>query len=251
MLNSTVLLYSLISVLTVSLFSFVGVAALALSNKLLKKFLLFLVSFSAGALLGDAFIHILPELVKEYGFNLSASLYLILGILLFFIIEKFIHWQHCHTPISKEHIHPFVITNLLGDALHNFIDGLIIGSSYLVSIPTGIATTLAVILHEIPQEIGDFAVLIHGGFTKGRALFFNFLVATTAVLGTLISIFLGESFKNYNLFLLPLTIGGFIYIAASDLIPELHKEVKIKKSIVQVLGLVLGVTIMVLLLYLE
>ncbi len=249
--NSTILLYSLISVIIVSAISFVGVLTLVLNHKLLKKMLLFLVSFAAGALLGDAFIHILPELAEEYGLSLSVSIYIILGILLFFIIEKIIHWRHCHEPTSKDHPHPFAIVNLFGDGLHNFIDGLVIGASYLVDINTGIATTIAVILHEIPQEIGDFGVLIHGGFSRAKALFFNFLTATTAILGTLISILFGSYFENYNLILLPLTIGGFIYIAAADLIPELHKEVKIGKSLMQIFGIVIGVTVMVLLLFIE
>ena len=249
--SNEVLIYSLLSVIIVSLISLIGVVTLSINIKRLKSILLFLVSFSAGALLGDAFIHILPELVREYVVRLSASLYIILGILLFFIVEKFIHWRHCHVPVSKDHPHPFAITNLLGDGLHNFIDGLVIGSSYLVNIQTGIATTIAVILHEIPQEIGDFGVLIHGGFTVSRALFFNFLSAITAIIGTIISLYFGSYFGEYNSFLLPLTIGGFIYIAASDLIPELHKEVKISKSIFQILGIILGVCIMLSLIFLE
>lgn len=246
-----VLIYSLSSVIIVSLISLIGVATLALNIKKLKKILLILVSFSAGALLGDAFIHILPEAIEEFGFGVEISLFIILGILIFFIIEKFIHWRHCHELVSKNHPHPFAIMNLLGDGLHNFIDGLVIGSSYLVNIPTGIATTIAVILHEIPQEIGDFGVLIHGGFSTSKALFFNFLSALTAIIGTIISLYIGSNFENYNMFLLPLTVGGFIYIAASDLIPELHKENNIEKSIMQIFGIILGIMIMVALIYLE
>lgn len=249
--SNIVLLYSLSSVIIVSLISLIGVITLSLTIKRLKKILLFFVSFSAGALLGDAFIHLLPEIVEEYGFTLQISLYTILGVILFFIIEKFIHWNHCHIPTSKEHPHPFAIVNLIGDGLHNFIDGLVIGASYLVDIPTGIATTLAVILHEIPQEIGDFGVLLHGGFSKSKALFYNFLSALTAVLGTVFSLYLGSYFKDYNLLLIPLTVGGFIYISASDLIPELHKEVKIKNSIMQIFGIIIGVVIMVLLVIIE
>ncbi len=249
--NSTVLIYSLISVITVSLISLIGVITLSLNTKILKKILIILVSLSAGALLGDAFIHLLPELIEEQNLTVPISLFIILGILIFFIIEKFIHWRHCHVPTSKDHPHPFAIVNLIGDGLHNFIDGLVIGSSYLINIETGIATTIAVILHEIPQEIGDFGVLLHGGFSKGKALLFNFLSAATAILGTIISVYFGSLFKNYNVFLIALTIGGFIYIAASDLIPELHKEVKINRSIAQIFGIMLGVTVMIILVYLE
>lgn len=251
MVNAEILIYSLVSVVLVSLISFIGIITLALNIKRLKGALLFLVSFAAGALLGDAFIHLLPEAVEEFGFGMEISLYLILGILVFFIFEKFIHWNHCHMPTTSKHVHSFGVMNLIGDVLHNFIDGLIIGASYLVNLEVGIATTLAVILHEIPQEIGDFGVLIHSGFTISKALLFNFLSALTAVIGTIISLYFGSYFGNYNLFLLPLTVGGFIYIAASDLIPELHKEVNITKSLMQLFGIVIGVAMMFGLLFLE
>lgn len=239
--------YSLVSVLVISLISLVGLVTLSIRIEQLKKVLLFLVSFSAGALFGGAFIHLLPEAVEEYGFTISVSLYLIAGLLVFFVMEKFIHWRHCHIPTSKEHPHPFVFMNLIGDGLHNLIDGLVIGGSYLVSIPVGIATTTAVILHEIPQEIGDFGVLIHGGFSRSKALFFNFLSALTAVLGAVISLAVGTAVKDYSMFLLPFTAGGFIYIAGSDLIPELHKECKASKSLIQLLSIVLGIGIMAML----
>lgn len=251
MVNGDVLIYSLVSVILVSLISFIGVFTLSLNLKRLRNILFFLVSFATGALLGDAFIHLLPEAVEEFGFGIEISLYIILGMLIFFIFEKFIHWNHCHMPTTKNHIHSFGIINLIGDALHNFIDGLVIGASYLVSLPVGIATTLAVILHEIPQEIGDFGILIHSGFTVSRALLFNFLSALTAVVGTIISLYFGSYFGEYNLFLIPLTVGGFIYIAASDLIPELHKELEVTKSIMQLLGIMIGVIIMISLLFLE
>jgi len=251
MVSNEVLIYSLSSVFLVSLISFIGVFTLSLNAKRLRSILLFLVSFAAGALLGDAFIHLLPEVVEEFGFGIEVSLYIILGMLIFFIFEKFIQWNHCHIPTTKKHIHSFGVMNLVGDVLHNFIDGLVIGASYLVNLEVGIATTIAVILHEIPQEIGDFGVLLHSGFTASRALFFNFLSALTAVLGTIISLYFGSYFGEYNLFLLPLTVGGFIYIAASDLIPELHKELEISKSIMQLLGLMIGVTIMISLVFLE
>ncbi|HLC85907.1 MAG TPA: ZIP family metal transporter [Candidatus Nanoarchaeia archaeon] len=192
----------------------------------------------------------IPEIVKESGFTISASVSLLVGILVLFIIEKFIHWRHCHSQ-SEDHVHPFVFTNLFGDGLHNFIDGLIIGASYLASVPIGIATTVAVILHEIPQEIGDFGVLIHGGFSKSKALFFNFFSAVTAVLGAVVALVVSSSIENITMFLIPFAAGGFIYIAGSDLIPELHKEVKIKNSLLQLLFFVLGLIVMYSLLFLE
>ncbi|MCX6814454.1 MAG: ZIP family metal transporter [Candidatus Aenigmarchaeota archaeon] len=178
-------LYSLASVIIVSLISLIGVSTLALKDSTLRKILLYFVSFSAGALLGDAFIHLLPDAV-ESGFTVQISLAILFGILFSFVVEKVVHWRHCHMPVSKDHPHTFAYMNLFGDGVHNFIDGLIIGASYIASIPVGIATTLAVIFHEIPQEIGDFGVLLHGGFGKRKALFMNFLTALTAVLGLLL-----------------------------------------------------------------
>jgi len=244
-------IYSLVSVFIVSLISFVGLLTLSIKVDKLKKVLLYMVSFSAGALFGDAFIHLLPEAVEEIGFGLNISIYVMLGIGFFFIIEKFIHWRHCHIPSSEEHVHPFAMMNLFGDGVHNFIDGLIIAASYLVSIPVGIATTLAVILHEIPSEIGDFGVLLHGGFSKGKALFYNFVTALTAVLGAIVSLLISSYVENITVFLIPFAAGGFIYIAGSDLIPELHKEVEVKKSLLQFIAIVLGVLVMLLLLLLE
>ncbi|MEK6826454.1 MAG: ZIP family metal transporter [Nanoarchaeota archaeon] len=243
--------YSLVSVFIVSLISLIGAITLSINAKKLKSILLYLVSFSAGALFGDAFIHLLPEIVEEAGFTINISLYVLLGIILSFLIEKVIHWRHCHIPTSKEHPHPFAYINLIGDSVHNFIDGLIIAASYLASIPVGIATTIAVLLHEIPQEIGDFGVLLHGGFTKKKALFFNFITALTAVLGAVVALIISQSIEQLTLFLIPLAAGGFIYIAGSDLIPELHKEVKLSKSIFQIISFILGILIMMSLLLLE
>lgn len=240
--------YTILSVLIVSLVSFIGVISLSLSSKLLRTILIYLISFSAGALFGDVFIHLLPEVVKGNGFVLSISLYVLVGISLFFALEKIIQWQHCHMPITKEHIHSFTYMNLVGDGLHNFIDGLIIAASYMASIPAGIATTLAVVLHEIPQEIGDFGVLVHGGFSKGKALGLNFVSAFFAVIGAIIGLLLARSIENIQLILVPIAAGGFLYIAGSDLIPELHKETTLWKSLLQLITFILGMVVMALLL---
>ena len=244
-------LYSLLSVFVVSLVSLVGVFTLSFSDKKIKNVLLYLVSFSAGALLGDAFIHLLPEAVAISGFTLQVSLAVLFGVLFSFIVEAFIHWRHCHLPTSKSHVHSFAYMNLIGDAAHNFLDGLIIGASYLVSIPVGFATTIAVIFHEIPQEIGDFGVLIHGGFSKGKALFFNFLTALTAVLGVVVSLLLAQQLEGFTAFFVPFAAGGFIYIAGSDLIPELHKGgSEPLRAFLQLIFLFLGIFVMILLLLL-
>ncbi len=245
-------LYALASVALVSVVSLIGIVTLSVNQERLKKVLIYLVSFSAGALFGDAFFHLLPEAAEEAGFTLELSMSVLGGILLFFIVEKVVHWRHCHMPADDhEHLHPFAWMNLVGDAVHNFLDGVIIGISYLVSVPVGIATTIAVILHEIPQEIADFGVLLHGGFTKKKALFYNFLVSLTAVIGAVLALALGTRIEGLSSVLVPLAAGGFIYIAGVDLIPELHKEVEAKKSLMQVVVIVLGFAVMASLLFIE
>lgn len=248
---ASVWLYTLVSVMLVSLISFIGVVTLSMNAERLKQILIYLVSLSAGALFGDAFIHLLPEIVEETGWELTTSLSIMGGILTFFVLEKILHWHHYHLPHTKEQIHPFAVMNLIGDGVHNFIDGLIIGASYLVSIPVGMATTIAVGVHEIPQEIGDFGVLLHGGFSKGKAVFYNFLSALMAFLGAIVSLVLSTVVGNVTTYLIPFAAGGFIYIAGSDLIPELHKEVKVKKSLIQFIAFIVGILVMFALLGLE
>jgi len=243
--------YSISSVLLVGFISLIGLFTLSMKTKHLKNILLYLVSFSAGAMFGDAFIHLLPEVVEENGFGLFTSASILAGIVIFFVMEKVIHWRHCHHTTDHNHVHPFAVMNLVGDGVHNFLDGLIIGVSYLVSLPVGIATTIAVILHEIPQEIGDFSVLIHGGFTRAKALFLNFVTAMIALIGTIFALLIGQQFGGITSFLIPFAAGGFIYIAGSDLIPELHKETKTWKSFWQLIAFVAGIMIMLLLLLLE
>lgn len=251
-LNMITWLLSLTSVIIISAISMAGVLVLWLKDRQLNKILLYLVSFSVGGLFGDAFLHLIPEAIEENGFGTSASLLILFGILSSFIVEKFLQWRHCHIPTSSEHPHSFAYMNLFGDAVHNLIDGLIVGGSYLASINIGISTTLAVIFHEIPQELGDFGVLIHGGFNKTKALRFNFLTALTAVLGAVTALVLGATLEGFIPFLIPFAAGNFIYIAGSDLIPELRKdEPYLKKSALQAVSITLGFAIMLSLVLLE
>lgn len=237
------------SVFAVSFIALVGFFAFPLKKEKLGKVLIYFISFSAGTLLGDAFVHLIPEAYEKMENALFSSLSILSGIVVFFILEKFIHWRHCHKIASDDHPHVFSYTILVGDAVHNLIDGMIIGASYLVSIPIGIATTVAVVFHEVPQEIGDFGSLVYGGFSKTRALFLNFITALAAVLGAiLVLVFGGENFLAN--FLVPFAAGGFIYIASADLIPELHKHTQIKRSFWQLVTFILGIGLMVLLLFL-
>lgn len=242
-------LYSLTSVIVVSLISLVGVFTLTIKDKILEKILIFFVSCSAGVLLGDAFFHIFPEIVNESGYTTKLGFLLILGIFIFFVLEKYIHWHHCHKPNNPEHLHHLGMMNLFGDGLHNFLDGLIIAASYLVSVPLGLATTLAIIFHEIPQEISDFGVLLHSGFTKKKALLYNLLSALLAIIGAILGLLL----RNAGLaeIMLPIAAAGFIYIAMADLIPELHKEIKVSRSLLQLFSFILGIVIMYLFTFFE
>ncbi|MFA6524902.1 MAG: ZIP family metal transporter [Patescibacteria group bacterium] len=244
-------LYTIGSVFIVSLVSLIGIVAISIDMEKLKKSLLFLVSFAAGSLLGDAFIHLIPEVYKDSNNIAMIPFMIILGFLLFFILEKILCWRHCHVPTSENHPHPVAVNNIVGDGFHNLIDGMIIAGSYLVNIPLGIATTVAVILHEIPQEIGDFGILLHAGFSKKKALLFNFLSALTAIAGAVLALLVGSVLENTQEFLVAFTVGGFVYIAAADLIPEMKKETDFRKSWFQLLSLMLGIGIMALMLLIE
>ncbi|MBI5390551.1 ZIP family metal transporter [Candidatus Woesearchaeota archaeon] len=245
MLSLEVWLYAIGSVVLVSVISLIGILTFGIQPERLKGMLIYMISFAAGALLGDAFFHLLPEIVNKNGFTTQISLAVLFGIGFSFFVEKVIHWRHCHLPITPHHHHAVALMNLFGDAVHNFIDGLVIAASYLAGIQVGIATTIAVILHEIPQEIADFGVLVHGGFSRGKALWVNFLTALTAVIGTVVGLWLGTSSGNLTAVLVPFAAGGFIYIAGSDLIPELHKEPALKSSMLQLAMFFLGILVMI------
>lgn len=247
---SQVRLYGIASVLIVSSISLAGIITLGIKTESLKKFLIYMVSFSAWALFGDVFIHLIPQTIKMW-FTTLSWLYILAGIIFWLVTEKVIHRNHCHMPITKHHVHHFAIMNLVGDFVHNIIDGLIIWASYLVNIPTGIATTMAVMLHEIPQEIGDFGVLVHGWFSKKRALLMNFLTALSAIVWLVVALLLAEKTWNIETFLVPFAAGSFIYIAGSDLIPELHKENKTLQAILQIFTFIAGIAVMAFLLFLE
>lgn len=229
------------SLLVVSLVSFVGIFSIGIKIEKLKKYTWYLVSLSAGALFGDVFFHMLPEISEQSWITILTSSLILSGIVFSFVIEKFVHRRHCHQPTSENHIHPFAIMNLVGDGVHNLIDGLIIASSYLISIPVWIATTFAVALHEIPQEIGDFGVLIHGGFSRRQALRVNFLTALLAVVGGILVIFLHQRVPTLTALMVPFAAGNFIYIAGSDLIPEMHKETAASKGLLQFIRFIGGV----------
>lgn len=234
------LIVILLAVAAVSLISLVGILFIGLRKGSLKRILTGLVSLASGALIGGAFIHLIPEAVDEVGSIVFQ--YVILGILVFFVMEKLL-WRHCHEASCPVHVFGYI--SLIGDGVHNLIDGMVIATSFLLSPALGITTTLIVILHEVPQEIGDFAVLVYAGFEKKKALLYNLLSALAAVAGSLIAyystIYLGGGVTHW---LIPFAAGGFIYIAGTDLIPELHKKVETGESVVQLVMILLGLGLM-------
>ncbi len=243
------LIYSILSSLVVSLISLIGLSLAFIKIKNLQKITLILVSFAIGSLLGDAFIHLIPQSFDFFSTKIVSSLMILLGITLFFILEKILRWHHCHEVNCHQEEKHVVTLNLVGDSVHNFIDGALIAASFQISTFVGFTTTLAVILHEIPQEIGDFGIMIHHGLSIKKTVFYNFITSLTSLLGVLLI-----SFLNYDIspYLIPVTAGGFIYLAATDLIPELHRhDAKVGQSIVQLIFILLGIALMSLLLLLE
>ena len=223
------------------LVAFAGAFTLFMTKKDLEKILLLLVSFSIGGLLGGALFHLIPEALETVSIP-TTFLIGFLGILTFYIIEKFLHWHHCHKN-EKCDEHPYTRLILYGDGLHNFIDGLIIASAFIISIPFGILTSLLIISHELPQEIGDFGILVYGGLSKTKALFYNFIAQLTAIIGGLVGYFYLNA-NQYAPYLLPFAAGGFLYIAIGDLIPEVFKERSVKKIIKNIIAIILGLALL-------
>lgn len=202
-----------------ALLGFIGVFSLWFSKKDLNNIIHVLVAFAAGSLLGGAFFHLLPESLETIDAGMAMALTLA-GFVLFMIVESFFHWHRC----KECKIHPFSYVMVVGDAIHNFLGGIILAASFLVSIPLGIATTTAIVAHEIPQQLGIFGVLMKGGFERNKAILYSFGAQSTVILGALVGYFLAGMSEGVLPLLVPFAAGNFIYIAASDLIPEMHKS---------------------------
>lgn len=225
-----------------SLVSIVGIFTLFLKEKILSRILLLLVGLSAGAMMGSAFLHLLPEAMGEFGANnILPYLLALSGFVAFFLIEKFLHWRHCHKKNCE--IHSFGYMNVIGDGVHNFIDGLILAATFLTDEKLGIIALLAIILHEAPQEMSDFGVLLFAGFKKVRALVLNYISASMVIAGGMAGYFFGAT-DNFIKYLLPLAAGGFIYIAAADLLPEIKKEIKPRRFLPSFVMFIIGILLM-------
>lgn len=243
-----IILQIIIATSLMSALSLIGALVLLFKEKILKILVIPLVAFSAGALLGGGLLHLIPEAISETGNMTAVMLWTIAGFLVFLVLEQFIHWHHCHR-LPSEHKHPVTYLILISDAIHNFLDGLAIGAAFLVNPGLGIAASLAIAAHEIPQELGDFGILIHGGWKKTRALWFNFLSGLTMVLGGLLAWLMAGNVEI--IYLLPFAAGNFIYIAASDLIPEIKHCDVINRNLLHIAAFILGIALMYGIMFLE
>lgn len=233
---------TILSTLAVSLISLVGVLFLAFNSEKLKHLLFILVSFAVGGLLGNVFFHLLPEAYEQIPCTTNIGILALSGFLVFFVLEKIIN----HGSQNRVEAKSFGYISLFADSVHNFTDGILIAAGWMAGPEIGLTTTLAVIFHEIPQEISDFGILIHSGISRKKALLFNLLAALFAVVGAVVTLLIGSSIENFSIYILPFAAGGFIYLAASDLIPELHKDKRKMKSFLQLLFIVVGLSMMLL-----
>jgi len=202
----------------------VGVFSLFANEAVLRKTIKTLVAFSAGALLGGGFFHLLAESLEKMTPFQSFSITLV-GFLAFFVLEEYLHWHQC----EECEIHPYSYLMIIGDSVHNILDGLVIAGTFMVSIHLGIITTALIIAHEVPQELGVFGILVSGGFKKTEAIFYSFIAQCTCVLGGIAGYFFMSKMEILASFIVPFAAGGFIYIAAADLIPGMHKTEGIEK----------------------
>ncbi len=231
--------WAIASVTLVSLVSLVGVVTL--TSKREDQVLLVSVGLAVGAMFGDVFLHLLPESFETIG--PMTGIWVLVGLVTFFVLEKFLHWHHEHGHEGHDHppaIHPLGFLNLAADGLHNLLDGVLVAAAYLSSIEAGIATTIAVILHEIPQEMGDFGVLLLAGFRRRQALFLNLATGALAIVGAGLTLLIGARSAPLAEAMVPFAAGCFIYIAGSDLVPELNKEREVKKSALQLASILFG-----------
>lgn len=243
-----VVTYAILSVIIVSFLSVIFAVPFLIKKKISDGVLLFLLSVSVGVLLSTVFMGLLPESVS-HKYTLGTALYLLSGFFVMFILEKFVHFHHNKKCEQGEcghgHAYNLAPVNLVGDAIHNFIDGLVIAGSYAVSISIGISATISIIFHEIPQEIADMGVLLYSGLSKKKAVLLNFLSSLSAVLGTFMGLFLIGRMHGFTDFMLPFAAGNFIYIAASNLVPQLHRQCCLKDTIIHIIAMMLGVAIIV------
>lgn len=249
------------SVFAVSLVSLIGIGAFSLNQQALTRVLHLLVALAAGALLGDAVIHLIPESLEIIGNERHFGVAVLGGLSLFFILEKVLRWHHAHHAEEDEHVGheayeagshahlaPMV---LIADGIHNIVDGAVIAASYVVNPSLGLATTLAVFLHEIPQEVADYALLLHAGYSRTQALFWNFVSGLTALIGAAFVLLVTQDIELFGAYAAAVTAGAFIYLAAADLIPDINRRTAGSASATAVAAFLVGIALMLALTYLE
>ena len=263
-----------IMIILIGSVSLIGLFMITIKENILDRILIILVAFATGTILATALFDLIPESLHHLeelnaeGANIAGNLlfiFVIFGYVMFFVIERFIYWFHghahekdeqlvCYTGIDEGDgtslkrsagVKGFALLNLIGDGLHNFLDGVIMMVSFLNGITSGVIVTLAIFFHEFPQEIGDFGILIYGGFTKKKALFYNFLSGMIALIGGVLAFILSDVLELFSFFFLAFSGGGFLYLASTELMPELIKEKDLKKSIIQALIFLCGIILII------
>lgn len=240
--NSNPLLWIIGSSILMCAIALIGVATLAFKETTLKRLLLPLVALAAGSLLGGAFFHMIPEAIEKTGNDLIVYIYVMAGFSFFLLLEQVLHWHHCHRDATDCKKKPLTYLILIGDGIHNFIGGIAVAGTFMIDIRLGISTWLAAAAHEVPQEIGDFAVLVHGGWSRKKALLLNGLAGSSFLLGGLLAYSL--SFSSWIYYLIPFAAGNFIYIGASDLIPEVNKHQSLAMNLLHFVCFSIGLLIL-------
>ncbi|MDO9153494.1 MAG: ZIP family metal transporter [Paludibacter sp.] len=238
-----ILLYTVVALTLTSVGSvLLSGSLLLLSNKWLSRISDYLLYLAGGTLLGSALLGLIPEAAESLCLN-TVLLWVLIGILFFFILEKIILWRICHNTNCERQSHAAAPMIIIGDAFHNAIDGVVIAASFLTSVELGIFVTFSVILHEIPQELGDFGILLKSGYSRKKALLFNLLSGSSSLVVGIAAYFLLDLVQGFIPYALALAAASFLYVSLADLIPVMHKETKPKESIIQVVLIVMGVAI--------
>ena len=235
----TTLLWIIGATIIDSLVGLVGIFSFWVREKFMNSIIRTLVAFSAGALLGGAFFHLLAESLEKIDATLSLGIVLI-GFLVFFVLEGYLHWHHCE---GKCEIHPYTYLMIIGDSIHNILDGLVIAGTFLVNVHLGLITTVIIIAHEVPQELGAFAVLVSGGIKRSKAILYSYMAQCTCILGGILGFMFMTKIQMFATYIVPFAAGSFIYIAAADLIPSMH-EAEGSQKIFPFIWLCIGIIFM-------
>lgn len=238
------IIFALISTILVSITSLIGIFLLFIKSGSINKILNLLIAFSVGTLLGNSFFHLIPESYQHIPQKDWTAWLIMVGFLIFFVLEQVLHTKQSTKTVTQQQKATYGYLSLYADGVHNFMDGVLIGISWLVSTELGIATTVTILFHEIPQEISDFGILLKAGFSKRKALFFNFLASLTAVFGTILSLWMGHIAQSISHYTLPLIAGGFIYLSTTSLLPELVRETDKYKLWFYLIAILLGLALM-------